>query len=244
MSSVAAPIAIPFQAYYSASKSAVRTYSLALANEVRPFGIEVVVIMTMQMSVDELDVSNVKAGQSVVITSDAVENATYSGTVTSVGIEGTTSGGVTTYPVTIRIDKTDGLLPGMNVDAKIVVQSSSDALAVPVSAVVRGNTVLVQKSGKATAGEVLQANSDGLPDGFEYVEVTLGVSDDDYIEVKSGLSEGDIIAVQTVSSDTGNSSSSSGGMRTSRPPSERPFPRPRCASARQAEPAYWIPGRK
>ena len=30
MSSVAAPIAIPFQAYYSASKAAVRTYTLAL----------------------------------------------------------------------------------------------------------------------------------------------------------------------------------------------------------------------
>ena len=45
MSSVAAPIAIPFQAYYSASKAAVRTYSLALASEVRPFGIEVCVIM-------------------------------------------------------------------------------------------------------------------------------------------------------------------------------------------------------
>ena len=37
MSSVAAPIAIPFQAYYSASKAAVRTYTLALASEVRPF---------------------------------------------------------------------------------------------------------------------------------------------------------------------------------------------------------------
>ena len=45
MSSVAAPIAIPFQAYYSASKAAVRTYSLALASEVHPFGIEVCVIM-------------------------------------------------------------------------------------------------------------------------------------------------------------------------------------------------------
>ena len=45
MSSVAAPIAIPFQAYYSASKAAVRTYTLALASEVRPFGIEVCVIM-------------------------------------------------------------------------------------------------------------------------------------------------------------------------------------------------------
>ena len=45
MSSVAAPIAIPFQAYYSASKAAVRTYCLALHEEVRPYGIEVCVIM-------------------------------------------------------------------------------------------------------------------------------------------------------------------------------------------------------
>ena len=45
MSSVAAPIAIPFQAYYSASKAAVRTYMLALASEVRPFGIETCAIM-------------------------------------------------------------------------------------------------------------------------------------------------------------------------------------------------------
>ena len=45
MSSVAAPIAIPFQAYYSASKAAVRTYTLALASEVKPYGIEVCAIM-------------------------------------------------------------------------------------------------------------------------------------------------------------------------------------------------------
>lgn len=50
MSSVAAPIAIPFQAYYSASKAAVRTYSLALASEVCPFGIEVCVIMPGDIS--------------------------------------------------------------------------------------------------------------------------------------------------------------------------------------------------
>ena len=45
MSSVAAPIAIPFQAYYSASKAAVRTYSLALQSEVQPYGIEICCIM-------------------------------------------------------------------------------------------------------------------------------------------------------------------------------------------------------
>ena len=45
MSSVAAPIAIPFQAYYSASKAAILAYSMALQSEVRPFGIEVCAIM-------------------------------------------------------------------------------------------------------------------------------------------------------------------------------------------------------
>ena len=41
VSSVAAPIAIPFQAYYSATKAAVNDYTMALANELRPFGITV-----------------------------------------------------------------------------------------------------------------------------------------------------------------------------------------------------------
>ena len=45
MSSVAAPIAIPFQAYYSAFKAAVRTYTLALYSEVKPYGIEVCAVM-------------------------------------------------------------------------------------------------------------------------------------------------------------------------------------------------------
>ena len=41
MSSVAAPIAIPFQAYYSAAKAAVNSYTMALANELRPYGVTV-----------------------------------------------------------------------------------------------------------------------------------------------------------------------------------------------------------
>ena len=41
ISSVAAPIAIPFQAYYSAAKAAINLYTMALINEVRPYGISV-----------------------------------------------------------------------------------------------------------------------------------------------------------------------------------------------------------
>lgn len=45
VSSVAAPVAIPFQAYYSATKAAINSYALALANEVRPFGVSVTAVM-------------------------------------------------------------------------------------------------------------------------------------------------------------------------------------------------------
>lgn len=45
VSSVAAPVAIPFQAYYSASKAALNAFSLALANEARPFGVSVCAVM-------------------------------------------------------------------------------------------------------------------------------------------------------------------------------------------------------
>ena len=42
---MAAPVALPFQAYYSCTKAAVNDYTLALANEVRPFGVSVCALM-------------------------------------------------------------------------------------------------------------------------------------------------------------------------------------------------------
>lgn len=45
ISSVAALASIPFQAYYSACKAAINSYTLALANELRPFGVTVCAIM-------------------------------------------------------------------------------------------------------------------------------------------------------------------------------------------------------
>ena len=45
VSSVAAPLAIPFQAWYSVSKAAVNAYTLALFNEVKQFGVSVCAVM-------------------------------------------------------------------------------------------------------------------------------------------------------------------------------------------------------
>ena len=45
VSSVAAPLSIPFQAWYSVSKAAVNAYTLALFNEVKQMGVSVCAVM-------------------------------------------------------------------------------------------------------------------------------------------------------------------------------------------------------
>lgn len=52
--------------------------------------------LTMTLSVDELDISDIAAGQTVSITADAVEDKVYEGIVTKVSVAGTSSNGVTT----------------------------------------------------------------------------------------------------------------------------------------------------
>ena len=156
--------------------------------------------LEMTMSIDELDISAVAVGQTVNITADAVEGQTYTGVVTKVSVAGTTSGGITTYPVTVRIDETDGLLPGMNVDAEIVLEEASGVMAIPNGAVNRGNTVLVT----ADSPSAVNALEQEAPEGYVYVSVETGVSDESYIQILSGLQEGDTVAyLQTSSGGSG-----------------------------------------
>ena len=165
--------------------------------------------LEMTMSIDELDISSVEVGQEVQITADAVEGQTYTGVVTEVSVAGTTSGGITTYPVTVRIDETDGLLPGMNVDAEIVISSADDVLAIPSAAVNRGDTVLITADSPSAANALDQE----APEGYVYVSVETGVSDNSYIEITSGLQEGDTVAyIQTVSSSSSDGAMMMGGM--------------------------------
>lgn len=51
-SSMAAIFAIPFQAYYSASKAAINSYTCALLNEVKPYGISVCAVMPGDIKTD------------------------------------------------------------------------------------------------------------------------------------------------------------------------------------------------
>ena len=159
----------------------------------------------MTLNVDELEILSIKEGQNVTITADAISDRTFTGVVTSVSAAGTTTGGTTTYPVTIRIDDTGDLLPGMNATAEIEVSSAENALTIPNGAVVRGNYVLVTKDSPSAVNAVQDMTA---PDGYVYVKITTGTSDNDSIEVTGGLQEGDTIAYDADAAEKQNASDS------------------------------------
>ncbi len=153
--------------------------------------------LTMTLYIDELDIGKLQLGQPVQITADALPGQTFTGKVTTISIKGTTTNGVTTYPVTIRIDEPGDLLPGMNVDCEIDISHVTDVVRIPAGAVARGDQVLVL-TGENTGG---MDEATGLPAGFTYKDVTVGVSDGDGVEITSGIEPGDTIAYIPTSDD-------------------------------------------
>ncbi|WP_312501510.1 HlyD family efflux transporter periplasmic adaptor subunit [Lacrimispora sp.] len=161
---------------------------------------------TFKMSVDELDVKSVKVGQEVNITADAVTGKTFSGTVTNVSLESSTSNGVTNYPVTVTLnDGMDELLPGMNVDGVIILDKVADVLAVPADALMRGNQVYVKD-------DSVKEPQGNIPAGFRAVEVTTGLINDDYVEITSGLEENQEVYVAQTTVGTSTNIMMPGGM--------------------------------
>lgn len=95
-------------------------------------------LLQCSIPIDELDIAKVKVGQKTTITADALTDTLKRplvGAVTSIGISGTTTNGVTVYPVIISIPFIDGMRPGMNISAEIFVQEKANALTVPLEAI-------------------------------------------------------------------------------------------------------------
>lgn len=151
--------------------------------------------LTFEMSIDELDIQSVKVGQQVVVTADAFEGQTFSGTVTNVSLQSTASNGVTNYPVTVTMDEWGDLLPGMNVDGVIILDSVENALSVPADSLMRGNQVYVKD-------DTVTEPQGAVPAGFRAVEVETGLISSDYVEILSGLEEGQEVYVAESTADS------------------------------------------
>ena len=168
--------------------------------------------LTFDLSIDELDLGLIEVGQKVNVTSDSLERMTFEGVITKKSIVGSSQSGTTVYPVTVEIEGNEYLLPGMNVNAEIVLSSTGSVPAVPISAVSRGNKVEITK----TPVDSSMGSFAEKPE-TETVSVEIGATDGSYVEIVSGLSEGDVVVyevknVQTQDYDIMSMMGGMGGM--------------------------------
>lgn len=181
--------------------------------------------MVFDISVDELDIAKVEVGQKVSITADALAGTTFEGEVTSNSMEGTTSNGVTTYAVQVTVASPGKLKPGMNVNAKILVENKKSVLYVPIAAVTKsGNRTYVNVPGDSAAEQQDNAgNGVKSMDSRQRKEVTIGINTEKSIEIVSGLNEGDTVylpmtSTSTTSKTTTGNIGGGGMMGGGRPP--------------------------
>lgn len=137
--------------------------------------------LKFDMNIDELDIDDLKMNQEVKITSDAKPGITYTGTITKISVQGTTSNGTTYYPITVTVNDYgqntgNALRPGMNIDAEIILEKVENALVVPVGAIGRGNKVKVLRNADGNTQQSEKSDKEDFagdmsrPEGMELPE--------------------------------------------------------------------------
>lgn len=136
--------------------------------------------MTLEVTVDELDISQIYVGQEAQITVDALAGEQYAASVTKIAATGENAGGNSKFTVELTLEKSGQMLPGMNAAAAIPLETTVNVLSVPVSALAEeGTKTILYTSYDGESGTL------GSP-----VTVTTGVSDGEYVQILEGLKEG------------------------------------------------------
>jgi RND family efflux transporter MFP subunit len=172
-----------------------------------------------EITLSEVDVANIKMGNKVTLTFDAIENLTITGEVIEVDSVGTASSGVVSYGIEIAFDTNeDNVKSGMSVGATIITNSKNDVLTVPTTAVKLNDdgTHYVQVLNKEydltnKTNSIKGVVSTTVPT-TKIVEI--GLSDDTNTEITGGLAEGDQVVLRvsaTSSTSSGSSKNNSTG---------------------------------
>lgn len=164
----------------------------------------------VNVSLNEVDITKVKVGDSVTLTFDAISDLTLTGKVAEVDTVGTVSSGVVSYNVKISFDdETDQVKPGMTASASIITEAKMDVLLVPNSAVKSsGDAYFVEVPEKSVSQDLLN-NTKGinLSGALQKKTVEIGSANDSYTEITSGLSENDQVISSTVKTSSSSKSS-------------------------------------
>ncbi len=141
--------------------------------------------MESKTSVNEVDVSKIKVGQKVIVTLDAYQDSSFTGTIYQVarlGKEKPGNSNIKIFEINVDIEGTSGLLkPGMTTSNKIIINEVPDTLFIPQEAVFQEEDIFICYVENGS--------------GFDKVEVTLGEKSEDYIIVTSGIKDGDVVAL-------------------------------------------------
>ncbi len=134
---------------------------------------------TINLALNEVDIPKVKEGETAQITLDAFPGKTFKGTVKSVDVVGTNTGGVITYSVLLSIDNpTAEIRPSMTANVDIEVDKAKDVLVVPNGAV------------KPYKGKKAVQIIDSKTKLAKFLPVTIGIKSPEETEINSGVSEG------------------------------------------------------
>jgi len=152
----------------------------------KAFRLDDLTSLYVDLEVSEIDINQVKPGQPVSITIDAIPGREYQGEVQRVAMISSSEGDSVNFTVTVQlIDPDEQVLPGMTSEVEIVVAQKENVLLVPNQAVRLENGVQVVYTMDPTAGP------EPLP-----VEVTLGSSSETHSELLTGeLQEGDLVVL-------------------------------------------------
>jgi len=155
--------------------------------------------LAVLLSVNEVDISALKVGQTAELAFDAVPDLTMTGKVDEVAAEGTVSQGVVTYNVWVTLDVSDSRLKiGMSSSATIVTQVARDVLLVPNAAVKSDDE-----------GDYVQVLDSGSTEP-RVVRVTSGLKGATQTEIAQGLEAGVAVVTKTVAAEDASDSSSGG----------------------------------
>lgn len=153
-------------------------------------------------AVDEADIGQVKVGQHVTFTVDSYPDDTFTGTVTQVRINPTTTNNVVTYEVIVGAPNPDQkLIPGMTANLTIYTLELDNVTAVPLKALKFQPMQSEEDSKHLPVSVPLSENAkhsvwverDGK---LVQTAVELGVANSIYQQVTSGLKPGDKVALQ------------------------------------------------
>ena len=140
--------------------------------------------LQVRAEIDEIDVANVAAGQSVQFTLDAFPGKNFEGQVALLSPAPAQRQGSTTYPALINFKRTEDLFlrPGMAANVTITSFSRLGVLLIPNRTL---ETIGARKY-------VTKLRSDG---NFEKIPVEIGLTNPDQSEIISGLVDGDQISL-------------------------------------------------